>query len=421
MVRCIATERAEAIAAFSAQGFAPAKGPRKRVPKFVFTAPKEEQIRYLQGLFCADGSKTHRKPQVTLSSASLDLLRDVQLMLVNLGIRSNIKYYPHRPTGRAWGQLKVNGESYHRFLDLVGFPLSPKKQERCEAFPWQRAKQDRLAIPVASVVPDAEVEVYDVSEPVTHSLIAEGMIVHNCNLGSLNVSKFARRGEDGEWSIDWDEMERVVRLAVRFLDDVIEMNPYPLPEIDATVKSNRRIGLGIMGWADLLFTMGIPYDSPEAIDLADRLMAFVKEKSHDQSAKLAEERGPFPNWSLSIYANDRPLRNSTVTTIAPTGTISMIAGCSSGVEPIFALAFEHRVKQPEGERVLTFVNETFERIAKEQGFYSDALMREIAKRGSLHGIRGLPEHTAEVCKTSHDIGFEWHVRHQAAFPPSTDH
>src|SRR5438094_463314 len=241
-----------------------------------------------------------------------------------------------------------------------------------------------------------------------------------CNLGSLNVSKFARRGEDGDWSIDWDEMERVVRLAVRFLDDVIEMNPYPLPEIDATVKSNRRIGLGLMGWADLLFTMGIPYDSPGAIDLADRLMAFVKEKSHDQSAKLAEERGPFPNWSLSIYANDRPLRNSTVTTIAPTGTISMIAGCSSGIEPIFALAFEHRVKQPDGERVLTFVNETFERIAKEQGFYSDALMRAIAKRGALHDISGVPEDARRIFRTSHEIGYEWHVRHQAAFQRYTD-
>src|SRR5437899_2355856 len=241
-----------------------------------------------------------------------------------------------------------------------------------------------------------------------------------CNLGSLNVSKFARRGEDGDWSIDWDEMERVVRLAVRFLDDVIEMNPYPLPEIDATVKSNRRIGLGLMGWADLLFTMGIPYDSPGAIDLADRLMAFVKEKSHDQSAKLAEERGPFPNWSLSIYANDRPLRNSTVTTIAPTGTTSMIAGCSSGIEPIFALAFEHRVRQPDGERVLTFVNETFERIAKERGFYSDALMREIAKRGSLDGIPGVPEDAARIFRTSHEINHEWHVRHQAAFQRYTD-
>ena len=241
-----------------------------------------------------------------------------------------------------------------------------------------------------------------------------------CNLGSLNVAKFGRQAENGEWGVDWDDMERVIRLAVRFLDDVIEMNPYPLPEIDATVKANRRIGLGIMGWADLLFTLGIPYDSDEAVALGARLMAFVKEKAHDQSAKLAEERGPFPNWSRSIYRQGRPMRNSTVTTIAPTGTISMIAGCSSGVEPIFALAFEHRVKQTEGERVLTFVNETFERIARERGFFSDALMTEIARRGTLHGIPGVPEDAARVFRTAHDIGFEWHVRHQAAFQRSTD-
>lgn len=241
-----------------------------------------------------------------------------------------------------------------------------------------------------------------------------------CNLGSLNVSKFARRTDGGEMTIDWDEMERVVRLAVRFLDDVIEMNPYPLPEIDKTVKDNRRIGLGIMGWADLLFLLGIPYDSQEAIALASRLMAFVKEKSHDQSGKLAEERGPFPNWNGSIYKDVRPMRNSTVTTIAPTGTISMIAGCSSGVEPIFALAFEHRVKQPDGERVLTFMNETFERIAREEGWYSDALKQEIATRGTIHGIPGVPEHAQEVFKTSHEITYDWHVRHQAAFQRSTD-
>jgi ribonucleoside-diphosphate reductase alpha chain len=420
MVRCVGTERAAAIAAFKSYGFSPARGPEKRAPKLIFSAPKEEQIRYLQGLFGADGSKTHRKPQVTLSSASLELLRDVQLLLLNLGMRSNIKYYPHRPTGRAWGQLKVNGESYHRFLDLIGFPLTPKKRERCHQFSWQRTKQDRLAIQVASVTPDQEVEVYDVSEPVTHSLIAEGMIVHNCNLGSLNVSKFARRADNGDWTIDWDELERVVRLSVRFLDDVIEMNPYPLPEIDATVKANRRIGLGVMGWADLLFIMGIPYDSQEALELAEQLMVFIKEKGHDQSAKLAEERGPFPNWSRSIYKHGRPMRNSTVTTIAPTGTISMIAGCSSGIEPIFALAFEHRVKQPDGERVLTFVNDVFEKIAREQGFYSEALMQEVLKRGSLKGIPGVPEHAQQVFKTSHEISFEWHVRHQAAFQKFTD-
>jgi ribonucleoside-diphosphate reductase alpha chain len=241
-----------------------------------------------------------------------------------------------------------------------------------------------------------------------------------CNLGSLNVAKFARRAESGEWSVDWDEMERVVRLAVRFLDDVIEMNPYPLPEIDATVKANRRVGLGIMGWADLLFMLGTPYDSDEAVELGGRLMAFVNEKAHDQSTKLAEERGPFPNWSHSIYKSGRPMRNSTVTTIAPTGTISMIAGCSSGIEPIFALAFEHRVKQSDGERVLTFVNETFERLARDGGFFSDALMAEIARRGTLHDIPGVPAGAERVFRTAHDIGFEWHVRHQAAFQKSTD-
>ena len=241
-----------------------------------------------------------------------------------------------------------------------------------------------------------------------------------CNLGSLNVAKFARKGADDEMTIDWEEMERVVRLAVRFLDDVIEMNPYPLEVIDETVKANRRIGLGIMGWADLLYILGIPYDSDEAVELATQLMAFVKEKSHDQSSKLAEERGPFPNWKHSIYRDVRPMRNSTVTTIAPTGTISMIAGCSSGVEPIFALAFEHRVKQSDGERVLTFVNETFEKLAREQGFYSQALAEEIARRGTLHGIPGVPEKSKDVFKTSHEIGFEWHVKHQAAFQKSTD-
>jgi ribonucleoside-diphosphate reductase alpha chain len=272
---------------------------------------------------------------------------------------------------------------------------------------------------------------YDLYERETDTWITEGYVSRGCgeqpllpneacNLGSLNVSKFVRQAEDGEWTLDWDEMERVIRLAVRFLDDVIEMNPYPLPQIDETVKSNRRIGLGIMGWADLLFMMGVPYDSAEAIALAERLMSFVKEKSHDQCGKLAEERGPFPNWSHSIYREIRPMRNSTVTTIAPTGTISMIAGCSSGIEPIFALAFQHRVKNPDGERVLTFVNETFEQIATSRGLYSDALKEEIAKRGSLHGIPGVPEEAARVFKTSHEIGFEWHVRHQAAFQRYTD-
>jgi ribonucleoside-diphosphate reductase alpha chain len=240
-----------------------------------------------------------------------------------------------------------------------------------------------------------------------------------CNLGSVNVAKFAVE-RAGRWEIDWGELERVVRLAVRFLDDVIEVNPYPLPQVDEMVKSNRRVGLGVMGWADLLFTLGIPYDSEEALELAERLMAFVKEKGHDQSARLAEERGPFPNWSRSIYRHGRPLRNATVTTIAPTGTISMIAGCSSGIEPVFALAFEHRVKGADGERVLAFFSETFERLARRQGFHSEALMAEVARRGSLARVEGVPPAAREVFKTAHEIDATWHVRHQAAFQKHTD-
>jgi ribonucleoside-diphosphate reductase alpha chain len=237
-----------------------------------------------------------------------------------------------------------------------------------------------------------------------------------CNLGSVNVSKFASRQPDGGWAVDWAELERVVRLSVRFLDDVIEVNPYPLPVIDDTVKANRRIGLGVMGWADLLFRMGIPYDSQAALDLGTHLMAFIEEKGHDQSAKLAEERGPFPNWSRSIYKNRRPLRNSTVTTIAPTGTISMIAGASSGVEPAFAVAFTHKV----GDRVLPFINHVFEQVARERGFQSDALMEEVARLGVVHGLRGVPEDVQRVFVTAHEVAYEWHVRHQAAFQNSTD-
>ncbi len=240
-----------------------------------------------------------------------------------------------------------------------------------------------------------------------------------CNLGSINVAKFAvERGD--QWDIDWSELERVVRLAVRFLDDVIEVNPYPLPQVDEMVKANRRVGLGVMGWADLLFILGIPYDSEEALDLADRLMAFINDKGHEQSARLAEERGPFPHWARSIYRTGRPLRNATVTTIAPTGTISMIAGCSSGIEPVFALAFEHRVKGPEGERVLPFFSETFERLARRRGFYSEALMAEVARRGSLRGVAGVPDDAREVFKTAHEIDAVWHVRHQAVFQKHTD-
>lgn len=241
-----------------------------------------------------------------------------------------------------------------------------------------------------------------------------------CNLGSINVARFARPGAERPGGIDWDDLDRVVRLAVRFLDDVIEVNPYPLATIAATVRANRRIGLGIMGWADLLFALGLPYDSEDALALADVLMGRVQATSHDQSARLAEERGPFPNWARSIHRAGRPLRNGAITTIAPTGTISMIAGCSSGIEPVFALAFEHRVRGPDGARVLPFVSRAFERLARERGFASEALLAEVARCGSLRDVAGAPPEARAVFKTAHEIDYPWHVRHQAVFQRHTD-
>jgi ribonucleoside-diphosphate reductase alpha chain len=236
-----------------------------------------------------------------------------------------------------------------------------------------------------------------------------------CNLGSLNLMAFAAQSQ-GVWDLDWVEMEKAVRLSVRFLDDVIDVNPYPLQEIDEAVKANRRIGLGVMGWAHLLFRLGIPYESEEALALGRRVMQFINQIAHEESERLAEVRGPFPNWSDSIYRNGKPLRNSTVTTIAPTGTISIIAGCSSGIEPIFALAFQHIA----GERKLDFVDPVFEAIAKEKGFYSPSLMEEIMKAGSLAHLTGIPEEMGRIFRASHEIPPDWHIRTQAAFQEFTD-
>ena len=240
-----------------------------------------------------------------------------------------------------------------------------------------------------------------------------------CNLGSVNLHRFVIPAEDGGWpaaGLDWDALEKVVRKAVRFLDDVIEVNPYPLPEIDAMVKGNRRIGLGVMGWADVLFELGIPYDSQQAVALAEEVMAFIKRIGHDESARLAEERGPFPNWRRSIYRDGRPLRNATVTTIAPTGSISILANTSSGIEPAFALAYQHVVE----ERRLQFVNPVFARVAKVRGLDRPEITDRVVETGTLQGIPGLPEEVRRTFVTAHEIAPEWHVRMQAAFQKHTD-
>lgn len=234
----------------------------------------------------------------------------------------------------------------------------------------------------------------------------------SCNLGSINLAKMVKNG-----SIDWERLEKTIALGVRFLDNIIDVNKYPIAEIEAITKANRKIGLGVMGFADMLVQLGIPYNSGEALKKGEEIMSFIQEKSHAASERLAEERGAFPNFPGSIYKDKKPLRNSTVTTVAPTGTISIIAGCSSGIEPLFAVSFVRNVM--EGTRLLE-VNPYFEAVARDRGFYSDELMMKIAKQGTLAGIEEVPEDVRRVFVTAFDVAPEWHVRMQAAFQKYTD-
>ncbi len=246
-----------------------------------------------------------------------------------------------------------------------------------------------------------------------------------CNLGSINVGLFVKDG-----AVDWDRLRAAVHLCTHFLDNVIDANKYPLQEIDDLAKRIRRIGLGIMGWADLLVRLGVPYNSAEGVDLGRKLMQFVDDESKVASERLAKSRGPFPEWERSIWGPDatcardaagnrirplRKLRNCNLTTVAPTGTISIIAGCSSGIEPLFAVAFMRN----QAGVLMPDVNEDFVAIAKREGWYSDALVQRVAETGHIH-FDEVPAQWQRVFVTAHDVTPEWHIRMQAAYQEFTD-
>jgi len=241
----------------------------------------------------------------------------------------------------------------------------------------------------------------------------------SCNLGSINLATVVQDSPSGRGEIDFTKLSRIVRDSVRFLDDVIDVNRYPLPQIEERTKANRKIGLGIMGFADMLIKMGIAYDSEEAVRLAEEVMSFVSKEADEASMELAATRGAFPNFEHSVYAlqGRRPIRNATRTTIAPTGTISIIAGCSSGIEPLFAVSFIRRVLDDDR---LVEVNPLFEKTAREENFYDDDLMKRIAERGTVRGVDGVPARVQELFPTAHDITPEGHIRIQAAFQKYTD-
>lgn len=231
----------------------------------------------------------------------------------------------------------------------------------------------------------------------------------SCNLGSINLSKFVKYGK-----VDWERLEYVTRLAVRFLDNVIDVNKFPLPEIEEITKANRKIGLGVMGWADMLIEMGIKYDSDEAVQLGMRVMQFIQNIGHDMSEKLAGEKGAFPNWGISTYKDGRPIRNATVTSIAPTGTISIIADCSYGIEPVFAIITQRNVEASMG-KIFLEINPAVKKILKKE-------LQWTGIKGALASgtCVNLPKYIKELVPTAQHIAPEWHVKMQAAFQRYVD-
>lgn len=238
-----------------------------------------------------------------------------------------------------------------------------------------------------------------------------------CNLGSINLSLMVKETDIGK-EVDYDKLKEIVHESVHFLDNVIDVNKYPLPEIDQMTRGTRKIGLGVMGWADMLLQLGIAYNSDEANNLAEEVMSFIRQEARNKSIEIAKVKGVFPLYDKSIYKKEKiKIRNATTTTIAPTGTLSIIAGVSSGVEPLFAISF---IKNVMDNDELVETNPIFKAVAEERGFYSDELMKVIAKKGGLHDVDEVPDDVKEIFVTAHDITPEWHVKMQASFQKHTD-
>lgn len=413
---------------------------KNSVPESVWRGGAELVAGFLRGLFSADGSvqgSTDRGASVRLAANSLPLLRDTQQLLLTLGIRSTI--YTNRRTENvrmlpdAKGELRpyacgaqhelvISRAGLRVFANTVGFLIAAKTQRLAAILDsyGRGPYRDRSWVTVLEVEPEGESEVFDLTEPSTSHFFANGLLVHNCGeqpllpfesctLGSIDVGRFVGRD-----SLEWDRLRIAIHDAVRFLDDVIDANRYPLAEIERATKSTRKIGLGIMGWADALAALGIAYDSDDAIALAHRTAQFLEDESLAASRALAERRGAFPAWTGSRWDRDgeRPLRNATTTTIAPTGTISIIAGCASGIEPFYAIAYRRNVL--DGAE-LTEINPAFQRVAAARGFASPELFETVVQHGGVRGNGAVPDDVQRVFPTAHDVDVPMHVRMQAAF------
>lgn len=420
----------------------------KEVPASIFTATKEAVVGFLQGLFSSDGTVGYDREKgnyyIRLTSKSEKLLKQAQLLLLNLGVKSKI-YERHRErrvtfqyktikgelklyedSGLLW-ELHISRDMVPLFIKKIGF-LCNKNAEKLKKIENVKFHKTIFVDRVFSKESAGFDDVYDLTEPETHSFVANGMIVHNCgeqplypydscNLGSINLGKMVKEGE-----VDWEKLRTTVRRCVHFLDNVIDANKYPLIEIELMSKKVRRIGLGVMGFADMLILLGIPYNSPYALKVAESVMKFISDEGRQMSVELAKERGSFPEFKNSVWAKMgyEAMRNSTVTTIAPTGTISIIAGgCSQGIEPLFSIAYVRAVGGSLGHDLVE-VSPLFERIAIQEGFYSEDLIKKISQLPSIQNVQEIPADLRRLFVTAFDLLPEWHVRIQAAFQKYTD-
>jgi ribonucleoside-diphosphate reductase alpha chain len=298
-----------------------------------------------------------------------------------------------------------------RTKEAVGFLNAHKVFDKIVYYAWKNGEPGIIFIDrISQENPTPQIGQIESTNPCGEQPL---LPYESCNLGSINLSNMVRNG-----AIDWERLSSVTERAIHFLDNVIDMNRYTLPQIEAMTKANRKIGLGVMGFADLLVLLGIPYNSPKALEIGGKVMSFIQRRAREVSRELALKRGSFPNFDGStLKGRWDAMRNATVTTIAPAGTISIIAGTSSGIEPIFALAFLRHVL--EGKELLE-ANPYFEALAKQDGFYSEDLMRKIAHSGNIQNVSEIPENIRKLFVTAHDISPEDHIRMQAAFQKYTD-
>lgn len=430
---------------FERLGVRPVGADQKEVPHPIFSAPQDVVVGFLQALFSADGTvRTHPDPSgawVALTSKSKRLLQGVQLLLLNLGIRSRIlnrsraarkslfSYVTKSGVRREYGsdgilfELGIFGEGRSRFQERVGF--LDEKQARLSKIPASRHRPSDFSDTLLSKELVGDRGVYDFTESNSHSCIGNGIIVRNCgeqpllpyescNLGSIDLARHMKRNAAGRWDVDWKKLEGTIRATTRMLDDVIDMNAYPVKQIEEMTRATRKIGLGVMGFARMLFMLEVPYDSKEGVEWGRKIMQFIQETGYNASAKLAEERGVYPAWEGSRHQEKGlRLRNSYVTTVAPTGTLSMIADTSGGCEPEFSLIWYKRVM--DGEELPYFLD-YFEEVARREGFWKEDLVKKILdNHGSPRGLKDIPEKWQRVFATAHDVAPEWHVRMQAAF------